>query len=71
MLIQLIVAGFNVVVNLWIIRAYSWRGAAWSSIASDGLLVALLWLAIVLLRREQEESMGTVVPVGVTTGEML
>lgn len=32
------VAVFNVCVNLWAIPAYSWRGAAWSSIASDGLL---------------------------------
>lgn len=69
--IQLIVAGFNVVVNLWIIRAYSWRGAAWSSIASDGLLAAFLWLAIVLLRREPGGSTETAVPVGATTGETL
>jgi len=48
--IHLGVAVFNVLINLWIIPAYSWRGAAWSSIASDALLAcgmsaAVLWLS--------------------------
>jgi O-antigen/teichoic acid export membrane protein len=38
------IAGLNVLVNLWIIPAYGWRGAAWSSLASDGLLAAGLWM---------------------------
>jgi O-antigen/teichoic acid export membrane protein len=42
-LVQLGVAVFNVLVNLWIIPAHGWRGAAWSSIASDGLLALALW----------------------------
>jgi O-antigen/teichoic acid export membrane protein len=33
------VAVFNVLLNLWLIPAYSWRGAAWSSLASDSLLL--------------------------------
>jgi O-antigen/teichoic acid export membrane protein len=40
---QIVVAGFNVLVNIPLIAAASWRGAAWSSIASDGLLAVLLW----------------------------
>lgn len=48
------VAVFNVSINLWIIPAYSWRGAAWSSIASDALLLsAFATTAFVLLRRSQ------------------
>ncbi|MBI1920746.1 MAG: oligosaccharide flippase family protein [Geobacter sp.] len=43
-IMQLLVAGFNVAINLWLIPAYSWRGAAWASIASDTLLVILLCL---------------------------
>jgi len=39
------VAAFNVLVNLWIIPAYGWRGAAWSSIASDGLLALAVWFS--------------------------
>jgi hypothetical protein len=39
---------------MWIIPAYSWRGAAWSSIASDALLVCGIGTAVfVLLRRSQ------------------
>jgi O-antigen/teichoic acid export membrane protein len=48
------VAVFNVCINLWIIPAYSWRGAAWSSIASDALLLCAVGTAVfVLLRRSQ------------------
>ena len=32
---QVGVAVFNTLVNLWLIPAYGWRGAAWSSLASD------------------------------------
>jgi len=42
-------AVFNVLINLWIIPAYSWRGAAWSSIASDALLVCGMSAAVVVL----------------------
>ena len=48
-LIQIGVAAFNVLINLWIIPAYGWRGAAWSSIASDGLLALSLWFIVTRL----------------------
>jgi O-antigen/teichoic acid export membrane protein len=52
--IQAGVAAFNVLLNLWVIPAYSWRGAAWSSIASDGLLVCGIAVAVfILFRREK------------------
>jgi O-antigen/teichoic acid export membrane protein len=55
--VQILVAGFNIVLNLWIIRAYAWRGAAWSSVITDSLLVVLLYLVIrAHLRRERAES---------------
>jgi O-antigen/teichoic acid export membrane protein len=51
---QIAVSIFNVLVNLWIIRAFSWRGAAWSSLMTDGLLMVLLYLIIRWhLRRER------------------
>ena len=43
---QIIVSVFNILINLWIIRAFSWRGAAWSSLMTDGLLVVLLYVMI-------------------------
>jgi O-antigen/teichoic acid export membrane protein len=47
-------AVFNVLINLWLIPAYSWRGAAWSSIASDALLACGIGIAVlVLFRRSQ------------------
>jgi O-antigen/teichoic acid export membrane protein len=52
---QFVVAGFNVLVNVWIIRAFAWRGAAWSSLMTDSLLVALLYVIIRWhLRRERK-----------------
>ena len=49
--IQSGVAAFNILINLWIIPAYSWRGAAWSSIASDALLVCGVGAAVLFLSR--------------------
>ncbi len=52
-LAQASVAVFNVLVNFWVIPAYGWRGAAWSSLASDGLLTVALWsVAAGLLMRQ-------------------
>ena len=48
------VAVFNILINLWIIPAYSWRGAAWSSIASDGLLACGLGAAVLVLCRRSQ-----------------
>jgi O-antigen/teichoic acid export membrane protein len=41
--IQALVAVVNVVANLVILPHYSWRGAAWTSLGCDGLLVVLFW----------------------------
>jgi O-antigen/teichoic acid export membrane protein len=58
--IQVGVAVFNVLINLWIIPIYSWRGAAWSSIASDALLTCGIGAAaLVLSRRSQTATSGT------------
>jgi O-antigen/teichoic acid export membrane protein len=38
---QVTVAVVNLALNLWLIPAYGWIGAAWSSVASDGLLAVL------------------------------
>jgi O-antigen/teichoic acid export membrane protein len=62
-LIQLGVAIFNVLINFWVIPAYSWRGAAWSSIASDTLLACGLGIAVlVLCRRSQASAVEMAVP---------
>lgn len=45
------VALFNVGINFWLIPAYSWRGAAWSSIASDALLACAVGTAVYVLSK--------------------
>jgi O-antigen/teichoic acid export membrane protein len=52
--VQVGIALFNALINLWLVPRYSWRGAAWSSIASDALLAVAIGLcAISLARRER------------------
>jgi O-antigen/teichoic acid export membrane protein len=59
--IQAGVAAFNVLINLWIIPAYSWRGAAWSSIASDALLVCGTAVAVFILSRRAQPAVAEAV----------
>lgn len=59
-LVQTGIAIVNVLINLWIIPAYSWRGAAWSSIASDLLLAVTLGIATLYLARSHQATMRTV-----------
>jgi O-antigen/teichoic acid export membrane protein len=51
--IQAGVGAFNILINLWLIPAYSWRGAAWASIASDALLLCGVGSAVFLLSRQR------------------
>jgi O-antigen/teichoic acid export membrane protein len=59
--IQVVVALVNVVLNLLILPTYGWIGAAWTSLASDGLLVVMLWIAVEYnMRRARESTLVTV-----------
>jgi O-antigen/teichoic acid export membrane protein len=49
--LQLSAAVINVILNLLLIPEYSWRGAAWATLATFAFLGASLWLATALLRR--------------------
>jgi O-antigen/teichoic acid export membrane protein len=55
-LTQVGVAAFNVLINSWLIPAYGWRGAAWASIASDGLLALSLWSIVLFMRRRERSA---------------
>lgn len=58
--VQVAVAIFNVLINLWIIPLYSWRGAALSSIASDALLaLGTGAVVVVIARHEKTRATGT------------
>jgi O-antigen/teichoic acid export membrane protein len=50
--VQLLIAALNLALNFWLIPAYGWKGAAWASLASDGMLVVGLMLMIAVLDRK-------------------
>jgi O-antigen/teichoic acid export membrane protein len=51
--IQVMVALINIGLNVVILPRYSWRGAAWTSLGCDGLLVVLFWTTAFHFRRQQ------------------
>ncbi|MEO1622582.1 MAG: oligosaccharide flippase family protein [Cyanobacteria bacterium J06632_3] len=51
--LQIGVAIFNVVANLWLIPIYSWKGAIWSSLMSDALLTIGLWGLVMFFNQTQ------------------
>ena len=50
---QIFVALTNVGLNFWLIPLYSWRGAAWSSIACDGLLAVVMYCILVSVKSKE------------------
>jgi O-antigen/teichoic acid export membrane protein len=55
---QVFVAVLNVGLNLWLIPAYSWRGAAWSSLACDGAL-AIVMYGVLMFMMSKEARLST------------
>ena len=47
----LCVAAINVLLNLWLIPLYSWRGAVAATVIADGLLAIAIWIAVWYLGR--------------------
>ena len=54
--IQVLVALVNIGANLVILPRYSWRGAAWTSLGCDGLLVVWFWSTALYYRRVQTKT---------------
>ncbi len=52
--LEVITAFFNIGINFWLIPLYSWQGAAWASLASDGLLMMMLWSMVGFLYYQQK-----------------
>lgn len=52
-LCQISVAVFNALANLWLIPLFSWKGAIWSSLASDGILMIALWSTVFILCKQK------------------
>jgi O-antigen/teichoic acid export membrane protein len=53
---QLVAAGFNFLINLWLIPHFGWLGAAWASLATDGSLALANWVTLEVLRRSQRNA---------------
>jgi O-antigen/teichoic acid export membrane protein len=49
---QATAAAFNFGINLYLIPHYSWRGAAWSSLATDVMLAVFNWAVLLWLTSE-------------------
>jgi hypothetical protein len=47
----------NIAANLVILPRYSWRGAAWTSLACDGLLVVVFWCTVVYYCRRAQPAL--------------
>jgi O-antigen/teichoic acid export membrane protein len=54
--IQVLVALINIGSNLVILPRYSWRGAAWTSLGCDGLLVVAFWFTALYFHSREEHS---------------
>ncbi|GAB4546558.1 MAG: hypothetical protein Tsb0014_41100 [Pleurocapsa sp.] len=52
--IQIVTAMSNALLNIWLIPLYSWRGAAWATLASDSLRVVFLAIAVCWLYVRQK-----------------
>ena len=55
---QVVAAAFNFGANLYLIPHYGWLGAAWSSLATDGMLAGLNW-AVLLAVQGRETAKAT------------
>jgi O-antigen/teichoic acid export membrane protein len=60
LLSQSIAAIGNLLLNLYLVPRYSWHGAAWASLATDGTLGVMNWLAIIYLTKRPVRSLRTV-----------
>ena len=56
---QSIAAIGNLLLNLYLIPRYSWQGAAWASLVTDGSLGAMNWLALTYLSKRSAPLLQT------------
>jgi O-antigen/teichoic acid export membrane protein len=56
---QIGIAGVNVLLNLWLIPQYGWRGAAGSSLVTDGLLLLSLLVIVGIVYQRQQATPNT------------
>ncbi|MBD1910726.1 MULTISPECIES: flippase [unclassified Leptolyngbya] len=52
--LQVGIAILNTLLNFWLIPAFSWKGASWATLISDGLLMVIIWGAVFYYNRRQK-----------------
>jgi O-antigen/teichoic acid export membrane protein len=52
--VQVGAAAANALLCLWLVPAHSWRGAAWATLISLGLLAVALWIAVAVVSTRRE-----------------
>ena len=57
---QSIAAIGNLLLNLYLVPRYSWHGAAWASLATDGALGGMNWLALLILSRRPASCIASI-----------
>jgi O-antigen/teichoic acid export membrane protein len=55
---QLLAAGLNFGLNLFMIPMFSWRGAAWSSLATDGFLGIANWVVLTMVIKKERHAIS-------------
>ncbi|ABF41587.1 polysaccharide biosynthesis protein [Candidatus Koribacter versatilis Ellin345] len=61
-LLQLLVAALNIGLNIALLPRYSWRGAVWTSLASDGVIALAMWIALWYLRAREVKRCNVLSP---------
>jgi O-antigen/teichoic acid export membrane protein len=61
--VQVGIGVLNIVLNIYFIARWSWRGAAWTSVMCDGLLLLGFWVALKWACRNTERVAVARVPV--------
>jgi O-antigen/teichoic acid export membrane protein len=56
--VQISIAGVNVLLNLWLIPRYGWRGAAGASLVTDSLLLLSLLVIVGLVYQRQQRQLA-------------
>lgn len=51
-IVQVAAAVINILLNIWLIPQFSWKGAAWATLISDSLRLICLWLIVFWLYRK-------------------
>jgi O-antigen/teichoic acid export membrane protein len=61
--VQVGVGVINVLINIYFISRWGWRGAAWTSVICDSLLVVGLWVALMWACRNEQRVAVASIPV--------